>query len=177
MIIKEMLEANRRFSRESGIKTFEAKKPRKSLVILTCMDHRLVDFLEPALGIARGDAAVIKNAGNTVAGENNDVLRSLLVALYLLECKEIVVVGHTGCGMKKTNTGQFKEKMLQAGIKEQNIENLELDNWLGSFESEKGNIIDTVERLRNSKYIAKEVPIHGLLLDLGTGSAEHLVTV
>ena len=40
-------------------------KPARKLAIFTCMDCRLADFVLPALGLQRGDAKVIKSAGNT----------------------------------------------------------------------------------------------------------------
>ena len=62
MMIDEVLKANEEFT-----KNFEGEElghlPKKKLAILTCMDTRLVNFLEPALGIERGDAKIIKNAG------------------------------------------------------------------------------------------------------------------
>lgn len=54
--------------------------PQKKLCIVTCMDTRLTNFLEPALGIGRGDAKIIRNAGNTIVGE--DVIRSVAAAVY-----------------------------------------------------------------------------------------------
>ena len=42
------------------------KVPQKKVVIFTCMDTRLVEFLEQSMGLGRGDAQVIKNAGNTL---------------------------------------------------------------------------------------------------------------
>jgi len=64
-MLDEVLEANEEF-----VQNFEPKKmshmPQKKLAIVTCMDTRLTNFLEPAMGIERGDAKIIKNAGNAV---------------------------------------------------------------------------------------------------------------
>lgn len=76
-----------------------SKTPRKQLAILTCMDTRLVDFLEPALGIKREDAVIIKNAGNCVTSIFETTIRSLVLAIYELGVTEIMVIGHKDCGV------------------------------------------------------------------------------
>ena len=65
-ILEEVLESNDHFVKHlpevyCAIKQHEAKLPNRHLAIVTCMDTRLVDFLEPALGIRRGEAKIIKN--------------------------------------------------------------------------------------------------------------------
>ena len=57
----------------------KSKLPQKQVAIITCMDTRLVNFLEPALGLQRGDAKVIKTAGNSVTGVFDGIIRSLMV--------------------------------------------------------------------------------------------------
>ena len=49
---------------------------------LTCMDTRLVNFLEDSMDIGRGEAKIVKTAGNCITGPFDGVVRSLLV-LYL----------------------------------------------------------------------------------------------
>lgn len=62
-LLNSILATNRSFIRP-GVFPPLPKNPKKQFAIFTCMDTRLVDFLEPAMGIKRGDAKVIKNAGN-----------------------------------------------------------------------------------------------------------------
>ena len=57
----------------------------------------MIDFFEPALGLKRGDAKIVRNAGNSIVGE--DAIRSIGAALYNLGAEEVLVVGHTECGM------------------------------------------------------------------------------
>ena len=89
---------------------------QKKLAILTCMDCRLIDFFEPALGLERGDAKIVRNAGNSIVGE--DAIRSIGAALYNLGAEEVLVVGHTEWGMAGADAEALKEKMLARGIKE-----------------------------------------------------------
>ena len=94
-ILDGILEDNKKF-----VENFEGEEmshhAQKKLAILTCMDCRLIDFFEPALGLKRGDAKIVRNAGNSIVGE--DAIRSIGAALYNLGAEEVLVVGHTECG-------------------------------------------------------------------------------
>lgn len=92
----------------------ENAKPKKKLAIVTCMDTRLVNFLSEKLGIAQGDAKVIKNAGNIIT---EDVIRSLVVAVYLLGVEDIMIIGHTDCGMAAADFETVKKKNGRKGRK------------------------------------------------------------
>lgn len=67
-ILENVLKDNKEF-----VKNFEGEEmshhAAKKLVILTCMDCRLIDFFEPALGLKRGDAKIVRNAGNSIVGK------------------------------------------------------------------------------------------------------------
>src|SRR5512132_2151285 len=97
-LIDSILVANKAFVRPGAFPPL-TKNPKKQFAIFTCMDTRLVDFLEPAMGISRGDAKVIKNAGNTIIDPNGGVIRSLVAAVFTLGVEEIFVIGHRDCGM------------------------------------------------------------------------------
>jgi len=170
-ILDEVLSKN-----ESFVETFEGEElshhPQKKLAILTCMDCRLVDFLEPALGLKRWDAKIIRNAGNSIVGE--DVIRSIAVALYGLGAEEVMVVGHTQCGMAHVDIKALKSKMIESGILEDDISKYDLSEWIGGFESEEENVIDVCEKIKNHPLIP-DVPIHGLIIDIVTGKLKILV--
>ncbi len=165
MILNEILENNKKFVDE-----FEGEAlshhPQKKLAILTCMDCRLTGFLEPALGIGRGDAKIIKNAGNTIAGE--DAIRSIAAAIFSLGAKEVLVIGHSECGMAGTDVEKLRNAMLEGGISKEEIDKVDLKSWIGGFDNEKENVKDTVEKIRNHPLIP-DVPIHGLMMDIVTG--------
>ena len=87
-ILDGILEDNKKF-----VENFEGEEmshhAQKKLAILTCMDCRLIDFFEPALGLERGDAKIVRNAGNSIVGE--DAIRSIGAALYNLGAEEVLV--------------------------------------------------------------------------------------
>ncbi|HEY0519654.1 MAG TPA: carbonic anhydrase, partial [Ilumatobacteraceae bacterium] len=91
----ELLENNSRY-----VETFSshdlALQPRRHLAIVACMDSRM-DIFE-MLGLAHGDAHIIRNAGGVVT---DDVIRSLVLSQRLLGTREIILLHHTDCGMQR----------------------------------------------------------------------------
>ena len=171
MILDKILENNKKFVDE-----FEGEAlshhPQKKLAILTCMDCRLTGFLEPALGIERGDAKIIKNAGNIIVGE--DAIRSIAAAIFSLGAEEVLIIGHTECGMAGTDAEKLRNAMLEGGIPQEEIDKVDLKSWVGGFDSEEENVKDTVEKVRNHPIIP-DVPIHGLMMDIVTGELNVVV--
>ena len=79
--------------------------PARKIAIVACMDARLE--LGAQLGLAEGDAHVIRNAGGAVT---EDVIRSLTVSQRLLGTREIMLLHHTRCGMQSLDEEEVKEK-------------------------------------------------------------------
>ena len=99
-MIEEMLRFNRRFVETKEYEKYKTSKyPDKKIAIVTCMDTRLVELLPAALGIKNGDVKMIKNAGGTITNPFDSTVRSLLVAIYELGVNEVMIIGHTGCGV------------------------------------------------------------------------------
>lgn len=151
-----------------------SKLPQRQLAIITCMDTRLVDFLEPALGIMRGEAKIIKTAGNSVTSDFDDIIRSLLVCIYELGVKEVMVIGHHQCGMAKATSDELIQAMLKRGISLEAIEQVKMDliPWVDEFHHPVENVKHTVAKIRNNPLIAKDVPIHGLIFHPDTGKLD-----
>ena len=81
-------------------------RPRRKVAVLACMDTRIDLF--PMLGLERGDAHIIRNAGGLVT---DDAIRSLSASQRLLGTEEIVVVMHDGCGLhgaSEDETGRIR---------------------------------------------------------------------
>src|SRR4051794_31719670 len=70
------------------------------------MDARL----EPAraLGLAEGDAHVIRNAGGVVT---DDAIRSLAISQHMLGTEEVLVIQHTDCGLLKASDAEITQKL------------------------------------------------------------------
>jgi carbonic anhydrase len=141
------------------------------------MDTRLVEFLEPAMGLRRGDAKVIKNAGNTLIDPSGGVMRSLVVAIFALGCEEIYVIGHLDCGMAQIDEESFQQRMVDRGVPPEAIAALQpsLREWLGAFHDPYGNVRRVVRMIRESPLIPRDVPVHGMMFDPHSGRLELLV--
>jgi carbonic anhydrase len=172
MMLEEVLKSNENF-----VKEFEPKKmshmPQKKLAIVTCMDTRLTGFLEPAMGIERGDAKIIKNAGNAVV--DRDVIRSVAAAIYALGAEEVMVVGHYECGMANVDPEKLMNAMKDRGVDENVISEVDLKEWIGAIDNEEENVMQVVEKIKMSPFIPDDVPVHGLIIDLYDAKLKVLV--
>lgn len=181
-VLDQIIEANCHFiarlpSRFAKTAPKPSKLPRRQLAVITCMDTRLVDFLEPAVGIRREDAIVIKNAGNTVTGPFESTVRSLLLAIFELGVKEILVIGHEDCGAAHATPADLTAKMLARGISADAIKMVEgqLAAWLDNIHHPEDNVALVVERIRSNPLIPRDVPVHGLIFDPHSGEVRVIV--
>lgn len=179
-MIEEILEYNRKFVETKGYERFLTDKyPNKRIAIVTCMDTRLVELLPAALGLRNGDVKIIKNAGATITNPFDSTMRSLFVAVYELGVNEIMVVGHTGCGVQGMDSREMQHAMKERGIPEENITlmkhcGIDLDSWLHGFDNTEDAIDETVDLIRNHPLMAKDVTVKGYIMDSVTGSLQPL---
>jgi len=175
-LLDNILNVNKKFVRPGAFPPLP-KNPKKQFAIFTCMDTRLVDFLEPAMGIKRGDAKIIKNAGNTLVDPNGGVIRSLVAAVFLLGVEEIFVIGHKDCGMATVDVEKLKEDMVARGVDPGAIDTLvpDLGQWMGAFACPEENVERVTEIIRSSPLIPKDVPVHGLIFCPNDGQLEVIV--
>ena len=131
-------------------------RPRRKVAVLACMDTRIDLF--PMLGIQRGDAHIIRNAGGLVT---DDAIRSLSASQRLLGTEEIVVVMHDGCGLHGASEDQFAETLASDGV---------LPTWrLGAFEDVEETLRSSIARLRSAPELPARDRIRGLVFDPETG--------
>lgn len=181
--LDQVLKANHEFTKSGSGQSIKesgysiSKYPNRHLALFTCMDTRLVDFLGPAMGIKRGEVKVIKNAGNSITSSFASTIRSLLVAIFELDVKEIMVVGHFDCGIAHTTSKELIQKMLSRGISLDAIKMIEseLESWLDQFNNPVYNVMTVVRKIRSNPLIPKDVPVHGLIFDPNNGAIEIVV--
>lgn len=178
-LLENILKANSAFVEQTANQAEEniSKYPQRKLAIVTCMDTRLVSLKEEALGLNRGDVKVIKNAGNSVIGNFGETIRSLVIAIFSLYVEEIIILGHSDCGVAQANSQDIINKMLQRNISADAIKLIEdeLQHWLDNYKNPVQNLLDVVEKIYNNPLIPKDVPIHGLLIDPNTGKLNVVV--
>ena len=174
-MIEEMLAYNKTFVAEKRYEQYAADKyPNKRIAILTCMDTRLVELLPAALGLRNGDVKIIKNAGGVVTSPFGSVIRSLLVAIIELGVEEVMVIGHTDCGVQHIDADMMIGHMLQRGVPRDHIDlmkycGIDFEKWLAGFDTVEQSVEDTVETIRHHPLIPADVRVGGYVIDTVTG--------
>src|SRR5919206_466241 len=109
-------------------------RPRRKVAVLACMDTRIDLF--PMLGIERGDAHIIRNAGGLAT---DDAIRSLSISQRLLGTDEVVVVMHEGCGLHHASEDAFRQMLAADGV---------LPGWrVGAFDDLEATLRHSLMRL------------------------------
>lgn len=174
-MIEDILKYNQNFVAEKSYEPYQTSKyPDKKLAVLTCMDTRLTELLPAALGIRNGDAKIIKNAGGVISHPYGSAVRSLLVAILELGVEEIMVIGHTDCGVQGMDGRKMVEKLVERGIPREHLDiirksGIALERWLGGFESAETSVRESVECLRNHPLMPKDIAVRGFMMDSVTG--------
>jgi carbonic anhydrase len=177
-LITDIISYNQQFVENKQYKEFLTTKfPDKRMVILTCMDTRLVELLPRALNLRNGDAKIIKNAGALVSHPFGSIMRSLIVAVYELEADEIFVIAHHDCGMTGLNSEHVIAKAKERGISEDVLQTLKhsginLSSWLTGFDHVQEAVVKSVNVIRNHPLLPKNLPVHGLIIHPETGKLD-----
>lgn len=124
-LLQEILTNNHEFLANNKYTKEISKYPQKKFALLTCMDTRLVELINKALGIHRGDAKIIQNAGTSLIGEMGETVKSLLLTIYVFDIKEIFIVGHYDCGVALTSSKDILHNMRSRGVSEQQLKLIE----------------------------------------------------
>ncbi|MEZ5218250.1 MAG: carbonic anhydrase [Ilumatobacteraceae bacterium] len=152
----ELLEKNARFADQfhsGGL----ALRPTRRLAVVACMDSRMDMF--QILGLADGEAHIIRNAGGVVT---DDVIRSLVLSQRLLGTEEIILVHHTDCGLQKTDETELKEAIERdTGLR---------PAWaVESFTDPFHNVRQSMSRLLRNPFVQCKDHIRGFVYDVDTG--------
>lgn len=132
-------------------------RPRRRVAVLTCMDSRL--DVAQMLGIERGDAHVIRNAGGLVT---DDAIRSLSISQHLLGTEEIIVVMHENCGLQGKTEEELVSKLTAGGSP---------PSWtVGAFFDLEGTLEENLALLRSSPRLLVRDAIRGFVFDPESGT-------
>ncbi len=156
------------------------KFPQKRMIIISCMDTRLVELLPQSMNIHNGDVKFLKTAGAIVSHPFGSVMRSIVVAVYQLKADEIFVIPHHDCGMSYVNTEEIIDKMVERDIPKDTISTIQhsgidLENWLRGFGDVYESCRHSVSTIKNHPLIPNDVPVHGLIVAPDTGKLEVVV--
>ena len=174
-MINEILKFNREFVAEKGYEPYLTDKyPDKKIAIVSCMDTRLTKLLPAALGLRNGDVKIIKNAGGVITNPFDSTMRSLLVGVYELGVEEIMIVGHTDCGVQGMDGEEMLHLMRRRGIDDEHISlmkhcGIDLEKWLHGFDNVDEAVRETVDLVRNHPLMPADVTVRGYIMDSTTG--------
>ena len=131
---------------------------RRGLAIVTCMDSRINPLA--VVGMKSGDAKILRNAGARVT---DDVLRTLVLATYLLGVKRVLVMPHTDCRMANNNEAEIHAMIdKQHGVDTRSIEFRTVDD-------QQSALISDVTRIRTFPLLPKGLVVVGAIYDVATG--------
>lgn len=155
----ELLANNARYV-ESFADDDLALRPRRKLAVVACMDSRMDIF--QMLGLAHGDAHIIRNAGGVVT---DDVIRSLVLSQRLLGTREIILLHHTDCGMQRVIGDALKDEIeSETGLR---------PAWaFESFKDPYQNVRQSIRRLQVNPFIAHKEQIRGFVYRVDDGYLE-----
>jgi carbonic anhydrase len=154
---KDALKAN-----DEYIKNFKYSEltgvAQKGLAIVTCMDSRINPL--SVVGMKSGDAKILRNAGARVT---DDVLRTLVLATYLLGVERILIMPHTNCRMAQVDDVEIHREIdTKHGIDTSEIE-------FKTVPDQRQALIEDVQKVRSYRLINKDVIVGGAIYDVATG--------
>ena len=155
-MIEDLLNNNTRYA-ENFDKGELPLPPGRKLAVVACMDARLDPHR--ILGLAEGDAHVIRNAGGVVT---DDVIRSLVISQRLLDTREIVLIHHTDCGMLT-----FRDDEVKDGIEADT--GLRPAFALEAFRDLEQDVRQSMSRIQASPFIPRKDQVRGFIYDCATG--------
>jgi carbonic anhydrase len=131
-------------------------RPRRHLVIVTCMDSRLDVFA--ALGLREGEAHILRNAGGVIT---DDVIRSLAVSQRRLGTRAVMLIHHTDCGMQSLTDDGFRAELQEAtGVAPAFA--------IESFTDVDADVRQSLLRVRRSPFLLHRDVVRGFVYDVDT---------
>lgn len=132
-------------------------RPGRKVAVLSCMDTRIDLFA--MLGLRRGDAHLLRNAGGLVT---DDAIRSLSISQRALGTQDVIVVMHDGCGLLGADDDAFARDLRADGA---------TPAWrMGGFADVEQALRDGLERLSSSPELLHRDRISGFVFDPETGA-------
>ena len=157
---EDVLNANVDYSRDFSQSSLTGTA-RRGLAIITCMDSRISPLA--LVGMQPGDAKILRNAGARVT---DDVLRTLVLATYLLGVNRILVMPHTDCRMANESESQIHQTIEDKfGVDTRSVE-------FRTVENQRDALAYDVTRIRSYTLLQSGVVVGGAVYDVATGKLE-----
>jgi carbonic anhydrase len=154
--IDELLNNARRYAR-----TFDKPNlpiaPRLGVAVIACKDARVNVY--GILGLAEGDAHIIRNAGGVVT---EDVIRSLTISQRLSGTSEIVLIHHANCEMRTFRDEEFKAQIeADTGLR---------PSWSPeAFTDSVADVRQSIRRIKATPFLPHTDIVRGFVYNERTG--------
>ena len=133
-------------------------RAREKLLILTCMDSRIIPHEVFGLGI--GDVKVVRNAGGQL---NPEVEKDIVLASYMLDCHSIVIMPHTRCAMASLPLADVRHKLSDMSGKDFSDFNPRM------IDDANSKLRNDVATLQANQLLKDGVQVYGAIYDVDTG--------
>jgi carbonic anhydrase len=132
-------------------------RPSRGVAVVACMDARMDVYA--LLGLAPGEAHVLRNAGGVVT---EDVLRSLTVSQHELGTTEIILIHHSRCGLQTFTNSEFKARIeAETGHK---------PRWASlAFRDLDADVRKSIARVRTCPFLTRTRELRGFVFEVETG--------
>ena len=163
-VFDDLVAANRTYAAGFRLAGIPAKAGR-GLAVVTCMDSRIEPL--PMLGLAPGDAKIVRTAGARVT---DDVLRSLVLAVNLLGVDRVAIVAHTDCKMSSATDDEIRAELA---ARHPDADVSDFDPMAVS--DQRAVLAADVERVLGSALVPPGVTVGGFCYDVATGALQRVV--
>src|SRR5262245_36607690 len=161
MLFDDILERNRGWVR--------GRKPQplppvetKRLAVVGCYDPRLDTLLLSALGLAPGEAFLLRSAG-ALLHPGSTSMRSLGLAIFMFGVTDVLIVGHAACRMAQFDTAAFIEEFRRRGVPREAFGDESLRTWVGAIASPRQGVQISVAAVREAPFVPKDVSVAGVV--------------
>ncbi len=162
-VIDETIRANQGYANSFALENLP-KPPGRKLAVVACMDARVT--VEELLGLKTGDAHIIRNAGGLIT---DDALRSLVISTRLLGTREIMIIGHTDCGMLT-----FKEEELVDRLVKETGTAVVSPAAFHPFSNLEESVRRQVSKVAHHPWIESAASVRGFVFDVTSGALEEI---
>jgi carbonic anhydrase len=157
-VFSDVLDGNRAYAARYS-PALLGGRAAQGLAIVTCMDSRI----EPLalVGMKQGDVKILRNAGARVT---DDVLRTLVLATYLLGVDRVLVMPHTDCKMASATEDQIHDAIRdEYGVETASVEFRTVDD-------QEAALAYDVRRIRAYPLLPRDLVVAGAIYDVATGT-------
>ncbi len=157
-VFADLISANNEYIKDFKYSELTGRA-QKGLAIVTCMDSRINPL--SVVGMRSGDAKILRNAGARVT---EDVLRTLVLATYLLGVDRILIMPHTDCAMASRSEKEIHELIdTKYNIDTRSLEFKTTTDQIGALKTD-------VTRVRSYPLLRDGVQVGGAIYDVKTGT-------